>query len=281
MYSSTNQRMPARISPPPDVARREKCMIGAKALVGGMLAVGGLSVASTASAAVLLQDDFESYADTAALDAAWPIADRTTNPSGGPATFLDSGPAGSTNTSKTIHNTTRTSRSRFFPNTAPTAAEPLVMSLDIYDSNAADTGINQYAQIRAFNDASALTQLISLGISSLGPDDTNYQARVAFGSVNWISLNADRSTGWHSFTAEIFPDSVNFYVDGVLDTTVTGITGGVGDSFSQMFAGPTGLSNRAEEGYYDNVLVQSVPEPTALAALGLGGLALLVRRRRA
>lgn len=252
----------------------------AKVFLAGAVAVGLSVGATSASGAILIQDDFESYTSTPELDAAWPIADRTTNPSGGPATFLDNGPAGSTNTSQTIHNTTRTSRSRSFTPTAPTNDEPLVLSLDIYDSNAADTAINQYAQIRNFNSTGSLTQLISIGISSLGPDDTNYQARVAFGSVNWISLNTDRSTGWHSFKAEIFPDSVNFFVDGVLDTTVTGITGGVGNPYSQVFAGPTGLSDRAEDGYYDNVVVEAVPEPTSLALVGLGSLALLARRRR-
>src|SRR5215212_10414806 len=91
-------------------------------------------------AATILVDNFESYADTNALNAAWPIG--TGDPT---MTFLDAGPSGSTNTSKTVHSTNRLGRrDRNFAPYLPTLTDPLVVSYDLYDAAA---GGNEYDQI--------------------------------------------------------------------------------------------------------------------------------------
>jgi hypothetical protein len=234
--------------------------------------------APSSRAATILVDNFESYADTAALNAAWPVGAGNDT-----VTFLDAGPAGSTNTSKTVHTTNRQGRrDRTFTPTLPTAAEPLVVSYDLYDAGG-DNSANEYNQILAFDPANALTQLISMGKSTnvdMGEtaNPNKYQARVAFpphasGGVNWFPLNANRSIGWHTFTAEIFPTTVNFYVDGILDTANVSRAGGVGNAFSTIRLG-SGLSSRAEVGYYDNVGITTgvVPEPGTVTMLSLGGL---------
>ena len=245
------------------------------ARIGAALIFALGPMALSGSAATILTDDFESYADTAALNAVWPVgAGNDTQ------TFLDAGPAGSTNTSKTVHTTNRLGRrDRTFAATIPTLSEPLVVSYDLYDAAA---GGNEYLQILAPN-AAALTQLISIGKSNLGTTNgannpNKYQARVAFpsagaGGVNWINLNTDRAIGWHRFSAEIFPTTVNFYVDGVLDTANVPRLSGVADPFTVVRLG-SGLSTLAEVGYYDNVSITTgvVPEPGTVTMLALGGL---------
>jgi hypothetical protein len=247
-----------------------------------------LLAASSAGAATIFTDDFESYADTAALNTVWPVGLGNDT-----MTFLDAGPAGSGNTSKTVHTTNRQGRRdrTFAAPFTPTATEPLVVSYDLYDAGA---GGNEYNQVLAFSGAT-LTQLISIGKSSLGdqgdPNNPNkYQGRVAFpgataGGVNWFALNTDRSMGWHNFMVEIFPTTVNFYVDGVLDTANVPRPAGVGDPFSVVRIG-AGQSSLAEVAYYDNFSVTTgiVPEPgtvTMLAMGGLFGLATIWRKRRA
>lgn len=246
------------------------------ALVALVLGFG----AAAAQAQVIFSDDFESYPDTTALNATWPLGVGTAS-----INFLDVGPAGSSNTTKTVHSTNRASRrDRNFASALPTASNPLRVQYDLYDAAAeTDAGATEYNQLLAFNGAS-LSQLISMGKSNLvaAPgvsDPTKYQARVAFGSVNWLNLNATRSIGWHTFRADIFDNHVDFYVDNIFDQTVNFTATTLGTGFTQARIG-SGLGTRAEEGYYDNYSVELVPEPASMGLIALGGAALLARRRK-
>jgi hypothetical protein len=246
--------------------------------IGGWLAVLSVGALSTVTeAAVIFADDFESYADTTALNAVWTRGAGTDTD-----TYLSVGPAGSTNTSDTVRHDNRIGRrDRNFAPALPTADAPVVVEFDFYDDNAeVGIGDNAYNQLLAFS-GTTLTQLVAMGKSNLTATDdpTKYQARVAFNSSNWLTLNATRSVGWHTFRAEIFSNEVDFYVDGVADVQNVAITGSTfGDGFSQARIG-TGLSSRAEVSYYDNYSVSVVPEPASLAALSVAGLALMRRRR--
>jgi hypothetical protein len=246
-------------------------------------ALCALGPAFPAQGGTIIFDDFESYADTAALDATWPIGVGSSS-----TTFLDVGPAGSTNTSKTVRHTNRNARrDRTITPTLPLAGQPLIVSFDMYDA-AVDTGASEYIQMLAFDAANALSQLLSIGKTSLattnGANNPNkYQARVAFppaagGGVNWINLNTNRSVGWHNFAIEIFPTTVNFYVDGVLDTGLVPRAGGVGDPFSVVRIG-SGLGARVESAYYDNFSVVLVPEPASVALLAVGAAGPIIAMR--
>lgn len=66
---------------------------------------------------------------------------------------------------------------------------------------------------------------------------------------------------------------VKFYVNNVLQQTFTNLTFGANDGFINMEA--TGNVN----GFFDNLSVQAIPEPSAALLSGLGMLAMLRRRR--
>jgi hypothetical protein len=67
---------------------------------------------------------------------------------------------------------------------------------------------------------------------------------------------------------------VKFYVNNVLQQTFTGLTFGANDGYINLEA--TGNVN----GFYDNLSIQTIPEPRA-ALLGGLGMLMLLRRRRA
>jgi MYXO-CTERM domain-containing protein len=248
-----------------------------KGLVGslGLFALAAVP----ASAAEVFSDNFDGYADDTALNAVWPLAGGTSADS-----FLATDPNDATNkfvqeTAATANNLGR--RDRSFTPFVPTSTTPLTFNFTYIDQTGTASGIRQYNQVLANNASAGLSQLIAMGEynNATSQDNGKYQARVAFGSDNWFNLNADRSAGPHDFTEEIFSDHVNFYVDGVLDTTKA-YNADVSGGFYQVRIG-SGLSSLNGGAGFDNysVSTDAVPEPAALGLLGLGSLALLRRRR--
>jgi hypothetical protein len=250
-----------------------------KGLVGslGVLALG--VVTSSASAALIFSDDFNSYADDAALAVNWPLGSGTTSDN-----YLATDANDATNkfvqAAATTTNVGR--RDHAITPFVPTTTTPLTVKFTFIDQTGTASGIRQYNQVTANNGSAALSQLIAMGEynNATNQDNSKYQARVAFGSSNWFNLNASRSAGPHEFIEEIFSDHVNFYVDGALDTTKT-YTADVSGGFNSVRLG-SALSSANGGAGFDNVSVSTdaVPEPAALGLLGLGGLMTFRRRRR-
>ena len=274
-----------------------------RAATVGLLALVGAS--NAASAAILVQDNFESYpaqpAPNATFDAAWPIQTAATAPTGGTAitSFITAGPG--TNTSKVVSfpangagNVGR--REQAFTNTVPTATDAISFSFDFYDA-APTASYRQYAEIYSLNEnsANALTQLIAVGENNSATagiptpggtaatySTTKYKARVAFGTGGgWFNLKTTRTQGWHNFRVVITGTQIDFLVDGVYDTSFTngGATTGVAEGFDRVRFS-SGLSSANGGAFFDNFLVQTVvPEPTSALAMVAGGSMLLRRRR--
>jgi hypothetical protein len=238
-----------------------------------LLALGLLlSFAPLASATVtLINDDFQSYGDDTALGAVWPIGVGTTA-----TTYLDLDPTDALN--QVVHQEDSSvgsgRRDQSFAPTTLQSWQEIVWQFDFYDFAGNTTGPRQYGQILA--GSGGLSELIAMGQynAATNHDNNKYQARVAFGGPNWFNLNTDRSVGWHTFKAVINPTTVDFYVDGVLDTA--GVPQGGTDWYQARIG--SGLSATADA-LFDNYSVVVSPEPASLALLVLGGVVALRRRR--
>jgi hypothetical protein len=243
---------------------------------------------SSAQAAVIFCDDFEGYADQAAMNAVWV-------PSVGPGASLSTDQSVSPTHSAFIPgNTTAYRSTRGFGNVGPaTDANPLVWSFQYYDANAGVAIARNYMQL--WDNSAGLEQLVSLGVYNAVPGEsvanhhTYYAARVAFqtGAPGWILLKdpgvATRSIGWHELKAVFGTSTVDFYVDGTLGASAKIYSdGSPAITFDTMQLG-SGLSSAGGAAYYDDVCLAIIPEPAtmALAGLGLMGLVLTARRRSA
>ena len=250
------------------------------------------SGASLLLAQTIFSDNFDGYADQAAFNAVWNVG-----LTGGGATLSTEQAFSPAQSAK--QGTTAQASGHDITPVWGTSAQPLLWSFRFYDSTQT-ANLRQFASIR--DNAPALAQLVALGTyndTTLTKDrytglsvtaaqlNTYYACRVAFApGPNWFILNGPgaptRSTGWHELSAVFTDTEVQFFVDGVnaltgLTTSYASAAGGI--SFDRVTIG-SGLSSANGVAYYDNVLVQVIPEPSAIALLGLGCTAFLSLRRR-
>lgn len=240
------------------------------------------ATASLAGADVILQDNFDGYADQAAFQAAW-------TPIGASSATLSTAQANSApNSVFALTTTTGTggNRRNLGGNFDGTDADPLVVSYWMYYEPG---GTRHFNEIRGYAGSGyedgALQQLYAVGwnnaVTAAGEvfDGTKFQARVAFGTgTGYFNLNLpgvpNRSTGWHKFTMEIRTSDINFYVDDILGRT---FTRGTLANFDSVVLGSRQTSAGIGS-WTDDLLVTGIPEPASLVLLSLGGLALLRRR---
>jgi hypothetical protein len=244
-------------------------------------------VSASSSAQILLNDNFDSYADQAAFQSAWSVVGAT--PSGTLSSLQAASPLNS------IHYSTNAQRNErsFAESGVATASTIIRFSFDFYDSDAAATPYRQYANLQD-GAASSSGQLISMGLNNNQTTAANggnfYMARIlgytptdtGATAGSYFKLNADptllRTTGWHNLAVEISDVDFKFYVDGSLAKTVANALTLRSYDVVRLGSGLTAT----REANFDNVRVEviTVPEPSALslAALGLG--ALLLRRKR-
>jgi hypothetical protein len=234
---------------------------------------------ASAAVAAIIQDDFESYADTAALNLVWTRSLGTDAD-----TYLEIGANGPTwPGEKCVRHTTVAARRDFtFPDIQIEPNGYLVWQFDYYDfvGNTADP--RQYCQILARSEqgGGSLAELLSVGQynAAANHNRNKYQLRVAFNSaINWINMNTDRSVGWHTFRVEIHRTYADFYVDGVLDTGNLALNPNATALWWYQVRIGSGLSSAGGQARYDNMLLYYVPEPSAVVLLVVGALAL--RRR--
>lgn len=239
-------------------------------------------------AQVLLNDNFDGYADQTAFVAAWPQVGATTS---GTLTSLQSVSApNSINYAATAQ---RNGRS-FTESGVATALNTITFSFDFYDANSAASPYRQYANLQDGISPGSSGQLISMGLNNNQTSTANggnfYMARIlsytptdtGATAGSYFKLNTDplllRTTGWHNLAVTISDLDFKFYVDGSLAETVpqTGLTL---RSYDVVRLG-SGLS-ATTEAFFDNVLIQvnPVPEPTTAALAGIGICALIGMRR--
>ena len=284
--------------------------------VSGLSCAVILGTASTSWAAlgVIVSEDFESYADTAAMSVVWQgFAGRLDDTldydlDGTPDEINKTAyhPGGSVNT---LDLPTRI---------AATSTEWIRMSVDIFDD---DTSLDPFFPLNAFN------KRLSLGLRSTTPAGNLLElgiwnglldARLAYRAVLFDSLNStpnpnwdgwnlgteiadygnppvptelpvNRFVGaaWHRLMVTIKPESLVFELDMFRDGTIDGvdehfdIAHATVPGFDQIrFGGPSAVTSAGGGAHFDNIVLEIIPapEPATLGLFTLGGLTLLRRR---
>jgi MYXO-CTERM domain-containing protein len=254
-----------------------------------------LPAVPSAKAAILLSDNFDSYADQAAFNAAWPNV-ATPNVSGTLSTLQAVSLPNSVNYQTSAQRNERT----FAESGTPTAANPITFSFDFFDTNGGLAPYRQYTDIQDGASPSLGGQLIAMGLNNnmtITADGGNYyMARVlgydgapgvsGGGASAFFKLNQGlaptRTTGWHNLKAVITDTQITFFVDGILSATeITNVAATRSYDLTRL---GSGLS-AAAQAYFDNISIDNepappVPEPASMVLLALGGLALVRRRAR-
>ena len=295
-------------------SRRTQSPSRMKKLSFAILACSTLAPFVTQSA-VLVNDNFDSYANQAAFEAVWtPIG--TVAPT---SAELSTAQASSGPNSIRVPGTATTGQSRnrltFGESGSLTTLSLISFSFDFYDS--APTGAPQrnFANLQDSTAPSATGQLIAMGFNNNqtgansggqfymarilgytvpttadpdgGPAETGTLGAGAFFKLNDFGVGA-RSLGWHNLRVDITTDDglsadFAFYVDGLLAERVSNVgTAASFRSYDNIALG-SGLSNGSTEAFFDNMRLEvtAVPEPGVTALLGLGLAGLIAFRRQA
>jgi hypothetical protein len=272
------------------------------------LSLGALAT-TAANAAIVFSDNFDGYADQAAFQAAWPVVGAQ------PSTTLSNAQSVSAPNSVLVPASTTTADSprngrSFTESTAASTTQQLVWSFDFFDAAPVAAPYRQHANLQDGTGPTLTNQLVAMGMNNNqlatssggqyymgrilgytpaavdpdgGPGETGTLGSGAFFKLNDFGA-PHRSAGWHNLKVIISSDDgvssdYAFYVDGVLRELVSnvGVAGSL-RSYEHIRIG-SGVSS-PQLAHYDNFVLEAVPEPTALALLGLGGAGLLMRRRR-
>jgi hypothetical protein len=269
-----------------------------------------LSLPSVAPAAVIMSDNFDSYATQAAFEAVW-IPIGTAAPTSAILSteqFVSAGNSIKLESSPTITGQYRNRRS--FSETALAIGSPIEFSIDFYDSSPTTSPQRNYVNLQDTTAPTGTNQLISLGLNNnqtaANSGGNYYMARIlgytvpttadpdggatesVGGAGAYFKLNdfgvGLRSLGWHNLKVIISTDDglsadYEFYVDGLLAERVSNIgTSASIRSYDNITLG-SGFTNGGVAAYVDNVRLETVPEPAAFATI-LGGLGCLALRRR-
>jgi hypothetical protein len=241
--------------------------------------------ATQAHAVVLLQDDFESYSDTAALNAVW-------NETPGGVGTLDTAFG---NPGQSLAHNGGASQKRVFPATTPSDAAPIIWEFDFYDDGGTE-GKRLTGGLRDNGAGASLGALLEMGRyndladpETGGATLTGYGIRTVFvggtpGNWNTFVGNPAIQEGWHHFKATIGETFINFELDLGNDGTVDGIRNVATTANAKPYnvarlGGPSDLSSPGG-GFFDNISIRQIPEPTALALFAVAMLGGLATRRR-
>ncbi len=263
-------------------------------LVFGLAAV--FACAGSASAAwSSFFDDFESYANQAAFQAAWPAWSSNGSSMGLLQTF---GYSGNQSVDGVAPGNNQVRNKRDFSSDlnqrAPSNALPATWSFWLYDddptmplppSYPSATYARNFCELRAYvgdgipaYGTGTLQGLVAMGLYNTPVSDDNYHIRVYYGGVSaWYDTGKVRLQGWHKMNMIISGSQVKFWVDNddanpfVVNFTDTSKV----YAFDGIILG-SGLTTGGYDVAFDDMYF--MPEPATLVMLAAGGV--LLRRRR-
>jgi len=163
----------------------------------------------------------------------------------------------------------------------PTAANPIILTADIFDSGIG----NQRNTVGLRTGASPLFEMgmYNSFTDTLGSGEGVRLVSLA-GSENWHQMGP-YTTGWSRWEATFTDLSVTIRVDTGIDGswdlswTSTGVTP-IGAFSDLRFGGPSGVASTGGGFAVDNLRLEVVPEPSTLAFGLVGAVSLLATRFR-
>lgn len=239
--------------------------------IAAVAAFASMAIAET----VYVDDDFESYADTADMQTVWGsdgfgYLDQSFAFSGTQSFRHDA--ASGEATDNTIE---------LGADVIPTDAEPVVLRGVIYDDGVGNKRFS--IGVRSLN----TFPLFEMGMYNAVTGVQYYTRMTFFPGLNpsWEPMPGDLAAveGWHTweatFTGSDITVTLDLTSDGTIDSTRNAVLGGVyGDGLGQIrLGGPSNLWSAGGGANIDDVYFAQVPEPATLLVLALGALAL--RRR--
>lgn len=242
---------------------------------GGVL--GLIALAQTAAGqTTIVSENFNGYANDAALTATWARVNGTATDIG-----LAADPDPANTHGQCIFEGTVASRLRYTLGSAvaPSAQNSLVLAFDMYDVNGGTTSGRTYMEIR---NSATTSGLFDAGIYNTIPApgvyvQGAYQAR-NLDNGGWIQLSNVRSVGWHHFELTIAPNTASLTIDGnaVPELSNRAWNGGISYDWLNLGSAVSSVTGA----YFDNISLTlvPVPEPSTLALCVLGGLTLVCRR---
>jgi hypothetical protein len=264
-------------------------------------------------AQVLVNDNFDGYANQAAFEAVWTPIGTTAPTSGELSTAQASSGPNSIRVPGTTVNAQSRNRLTFGESGSLSTLSLISWSFDFYDSAPAGGPQRNYSNLQDSTAPSGTGQLIAMGFNNnqTGANSGGqfYMARIlgytvpttadpdggptesVGGAGIFFKLNdfgaGARSLGWHNLRVDITTDDglsadFAFYVDGVLAERVNNVgTAASFRSYDNIALG-SGLSNASTEAFFDNMRLEvlAVPEPGTATLLGIGLAGLIAFRRR-
>lgn len=252
-------------------------------LFASLALVLGLAL-SSAQATIIVNEDFESYANTAAMQAVWTAAAPGTLDTafGNPGQSMRHAPATSGTGAPVAQNQMTISP------LIPTATDPIVFSVDIYDD-----GLSANKRVTAGIRNASGANIFEMGMYN---SPSHYAVRAVLPGPSWLAftgmvndlgnpLSNTPVAGWHTFKLVLDGTNATFTLDlngdGNINGTLVVPVAFNGASPLNVVRLGVGLSSPGGGVNFDNVRLAVVPEPASMALVGLMGLGLAcVRTRR-
>jgi hypothetical protein len=250
----------------------------------GSLALTGLVLAPGAQATtIIVNENFDSYADTAAMTAVW---------GGGGAGTLDTALSYSPSNSAAHPGGTVNTYTPGIGSVTPSLTEDLVLSAKIYDDAVVNT---DRITVGLRTGAAPLFEMGRYLDNTIGfPEGNPYGIRaLSLGngitpSPNWRPFLSGGNpiasvAGWHTYEATFsiangLTVTLDLGSDGIIDSTLQFAGDGASafNNFTDLrFGGPSNLSSAGGGANFDDIqlaLVTIIPEPASLLLAGAMGL---------